>query len=82
MCIDSNMAYSQVNACMQVVEAGLGFLPFTELTVMTPTGSPYVGVDFAKRLCGVSIIRSGESMENALRACCKGIKIGKILVHR
>jgi uracil phosphoribosyltransferase len=25
---------------------------------------------------------SGESMENALRACCKGIKIGKILIHR
>lgn len=24
---------------------------------------------------------SGESMENALRACCKGIKIGKILIH-
>ncbi|KAJ8648120.1 hypothetical protein MRB53_001143 [Persea americana] len=23
----------------------------------------------------------GESMENALRACCKGIKIGKILIH-
>ena len=68
--------------CVQVVEAGLGFLPFTELTVTTPTGSQYCGVDFAKSLCGVSIIRSGESMENALRACCKGIKIGKILVHR
>ena len=67
---------------VQVVEAGLGFLPFTELTVSTPTGSQYCGVDFAKSLCGVSIIRSGESMENALRACCKGIKIGKILVHR
>ncbi|KAK9854764.1 hypothetical protein WJX84_001359 [Apatococcus fuscideae] len=65
-----------------VVEAGLGHLPFTEKTVTTPTGQQYVGVDFAKRLCGVSIIRSGESMENALRACCKGIKIGKILVHR
>ena len=48
----------------------------------TPTGATYVGVDFAKKLCGVSVIRSGESMENALRACCKGIKIGKILVHR
>ncbi|KAK3012811.1 hypothetical protein RJ639_010403 [Escallonia herrerae] len=24
---------------------------------------------------------NGESMENALRACCKGIKIGKILIH-
>ena len=65
-----------------VVEAGLGHLPFQEHTVITPTGHRYVGVDFAKKLCGVSIIRSGESMENALRACCKGIKIGKILVHR
>ncbi|XP_022843498.1 uridine kinase-like protein 1, chloroplastic isoform X4 [Olea europaea var. sylvestris] len=27
-------------------------------------------------------VRRGESMENALRACCKGIKIGKILIHR
>ena len=68
--------------CIQVVEAGLGHLPFTERSVITPTGSPYVGVDFAKKLCGVSIIRSGEAFENALRACCKGIKIGKILVYR
>jgi len=65
-----------------VVEAGLGFLPFAEKRVTTPTGAAYVGVDFAKKLCGVSVIRSGESMENALRACCKGIKIGKVLVHR
>lgn len=27
-------------------------------------------------------LSSGESMENALRACCKGIKIGKILIHK
>ncbi|XP_023523523.1 uridine kinase-like protein 3 isoform X1 [Cucurbita pepo subsp. pepo] len=65
-----------------VVEHGLGHLPFTEKQVTTPTGSVYSGVDFCKRLCGVSVIRSGESMENALRACCKGIKIGKILIHR
>ncbi|XP_059441279.1 uridine kinase-like protein 4 isoform X2 [Corylus avellana] len=65
-----------------VVEHGLGHLPFTEMQVITPTGSVYTGVDFCKRLCGVSVIRSGESMENALRACCKGIKIGKILIHR
>ena len=64
------------------MEHGLGHLPFTEKCVVTGTGHPYIGVDFAKKLCGVSIIRSGESMENALRACCKGIKIGKILVHR
>lgn len=65
-----------------VVEAGLGLLPFAEKTVATPTGHAYVGVDFARKLCGVSIIRSGESMEAALRTCCKGIKIGKILVVR
>ncbi|EFJ31180.1 hypothetical protein SELMODRAFT_440038 [Selaginella moellendorffii] len=65
-----------------VVEHGLGHLPFQEKQVITPTGSVYTGVDFCKKLCGVSIIRSGESMENALRACCKGIKIGKILIHR
>ncbi|KAG7036738.1 Uridine kinase-like protein 1, chloroplastic, partial [Cucurbita argyrosperma subsp. argyrosperma] len=65
-----------------VVEHGLGHLPFTEKQVVTPTASVYTGVDFCKKLCGVSIIRSGESMENALRACCKGIKIGKILIHR
>ena len=56
--------------------------PSRRSRVTTPTGATYVGVDFAKKLCGVSVIRSGESMENALRACCKGIKIGKILVHR
>ena len=65
-----------------VVEAGLGFLPFVDRTVTTPAGKPYAGVEFAKKLCGVSVIRSGESMENALRACCQGVKLGKILVHR
>ncbi|XP_042497120.1 uridine kinase-like protein 3 [Macadamia integrifolia] len=65
-----------------VVEHGLGYLPFTEKQITTPTGSIYTGVTFCRRLCGVSVIRSGESMENALRACCKGIKIGKILIHR
>ncbi|WOG96414.1 hypothetical protein DCAR_0415749 [Daucus carota subsp. sativus] len=64
-----------------VVEHGLGHLPFTEKQIKTPTGSIYTGVVFNKRLCGVSVVRSGESMENALRACCKGIKIGKILIH-
>jgi hypothetical protein len=33
-------------------------------------------------MLGCCCFNSGESMENALRACCKGIKIGKILIHR
>jgi uridine kinase len=45
-------------------------------------GHHYVGVDFTRGICGVSIIRSGEAMETALRECCQGVKVGKILVHR
>ena len=45
-------------------------------------GEPYTGVEFTRGICGVSIIRSGEAMENALRECCQGIKIGKVLVMR
>ena len=41
-----------------------------------------MGVEFARGICGVSVNRSGESMETALRECCQGIKLGKILVHR
>ncbi|KAI8023682.1 hypothetical protein LOK49_LG03G00690 [Camellia lanceoleosa] len=41
-----------------------------------------------RRLCALPafwvfcLFYPGESMENALRACCKGIKIEKILIHR
>lgn len=65
-----------------VVEHALGHLPFKNEIVHTPTGDVYNGVTFSKKICGVSIIRSGEAMENALRACCKGIKIGKLLIER
>eukprot|EP00450_Noctiluca_scintillans_P003306 CAMPEP_0194481594 /NCGR_PEP_ID=MMETSP0253-20130528/3940_1 /TAXON_ID=2966 /ORGANISM="Noctiluca scintillans" /LENGTH=426 /DNA_ID=CAMNT_0039321087 /DNA_START=192 /DNA_END=1472 /DNA_ORIENTATION=- len=65
-----------------VVETALGHLPFEETTVTTPVGENYDGVSFAPKLCGVSVIRSGEAMENALRTCCMGVKIGKILIHR
>jgi uracil phosphoribosyltransferase len=49
------------------IEEGLGFLPFAETTVITPTGSEFKGTRFVSKLCGVSIVRAGESMENALR---------------
>lgn len=65
-----------------VVEAGLGCLPFTEKIVHTPEGVEYAGVSFGNKICGVSVIRSGESMENALRACASRIKLGKILIAR
>jgi len=65
-----------------VIEEGLGFLPFEEKTVVTPTGDNYSGIAFTSKLCGVSIIRAGESMEDALREVCRDIRIGKILIQR
>jgi len=65
-----------------VIEEGLSFLPFAEETVITPTGSEYQGVRFTSKLCGVSIVRAGESMETALREVCRDIRIGKILIQR
>ncbi|KAK3264545.1 Uridine kinase-like protein 1, chloroplastic [Cymbomonas tetramitiformis] len=78
----SDFAFYSDRLIRLVVEHGLGNLPFKEKIVKTPSGGKYVGLDFCSGICGVSIIRSGEAMENALRACCKGVKIGKILIHR
>eukprot|EP01116_Phalansterium_solitarium_P024146 TRINITY_DN8756_c0_g1_i2.p1 TRINITY_DN8756_c0_g1~~TRINITY_DN8756_c0_g1_i2.p1 ORF type:complete len:241 (+),score=63.77 TRINITY_DN8756_c0_g1_i2:402-1124(+) len=65
-----------------LIEEGLGFLPFETATIRTPTGALYNGVTFTTKVCGVSIVRAGESMENALRAVCRDIRIGKILIQR
>jgi uracil phosphoribosyltransferase len=65
-----------------LIEEGLSFLPFNERTVITPTGAQYKGVEFATKICGVSIVRAGESMETGLRAVCKAVRIGKILIQR
>lgn len=35
-------------------------IQLTLLAAVDCAGYPYVGVDFARKLCGVSIIRSGE----------------------
>nr|XP_048337047.1 uridine/cytidine kinase UKL1, chloroplastic-like [Ziziphus jujuba var. spinosa] len=68
------------NVCRK--EAPLDVVKASPSDCMFQNRSVYTGVDFCKKLCGSSIVRSGESMESASRACCEGIKIGKILIHR
>jgi uracil phosphoribosyltransferase len=67
---------------LQVVEHALGLLPTTPVAIRTPTDATYAGSRVSAAVCGVSVIRSGEAMESALRSCWKGIDIGKILVQR
>ena len=50
-----------------LVEESLNVLPYSDLTVTTSAGCEYQGVKYIKKVCGVSIMRSGEAMEKGLR---------------
>lgn len=55
---------------------------FKDVTVETPQGVLYGGKRGAtNKICGVSILRAGETMEQAVRDVCKDIRIGKILIQ-
>ncbi|XP_008311766.1 uridine-cytidine kinase-like 1 [Cynoglossus semilaevis] len=65
-----------------LIEQALSFLPLKPLSVETPQGGVYHGRGLSgKRITGVSILRAGETMEQALRAVCKDIRLGKILIQ-
>lgn len=65
-----------------LVEEGLNHLPVEKRLVDTHTKEQYEGVSFKGKICGVSIVRAGESMEQGLRDCCRSVRIGKILIQR
>jgi len=59
-----------------------GLLPHEELTIDTPQKKFYKGKKFGgKGLCGVSILRAGETMEHALLQVTRDIRLGKILIQ-
>ncbi|XP_050538474.1 uridine-cytidine kinase-like 1 isoform X2 [Daktulosphaira vitifoliae] len=65
-----------------VIEFALSLLPFKDVTVDTPQCVPYSGKRCASdKICGVSILRAGETMEQAVCDVCKDIRIGKILIQ-
>ncbi|CAG0913796.1 unnamed protein product [Notodromas monacha] len=52
------------------------------VTVETAIGIPYKGKAMAtENICGVSIVRAGETMEQALTDVLKDVRIGKILIQ-
>jgi uracil phosphoribosyltransferase len=65
-----------------LVEKSLELLPIFDKSVDTPLGLPYEGVGFEGKICAVSIMRAGESMEKPVREVCKKIRVGKILIQR
>lgn len=66
----------------QLVEAAVELLPFEPHEVTTPVGRTYHGLRATERVCGVSIVRAGDSMENELRVVAPWMRLGKILIQR
>lgn len=65
-----------------VIEYALSLMPFKDVQVDTPQGLSYTGKRMSSnRICGVSILRAGETMEQAVSEVCKNIRIGKILIQ-
>ena len=63
-------------------EFAMSMLPFEDVTVETPQGYEYHGKRSAvKCLLGVSILRAGETLEPALCAVAKDVRLGKILIQ-
>ncbi|KAK3602594.1 hypothetical protein CHS0354_034318 [Potamilus streckersoni] len=63
-------------------EYAISMLPHKKVVVETSQGVSYEGKRLdAKKICGVSILRAGETMEQALCKVCKNISLGKILVQ-
>ncbi|CAL8135042.1 unnamed protein product [Orchesella dallaii] len=65
-----------------LIEYALSLLPFQDVVVDTPQNVLYKGKRAkVTKICGVSILRAGETMEQALNEVCKDIRIGKILIQ-
>ncbi|XP_065212106.1 uridine-cytidine kinase-like 1 [Planococcus citri] len=78
---DEFVFYSQ-RLMRLVIEYALSLLPFKDVTIDTPQGVPYRGKSCtADKICGVSILRAGETMEQAFCDVCKDTRIGKILIQ-
>lgn len=65
-----------------LVEEGLNQMPVEKTTILCYGDNKYEGARFLGKICGVSIVRAGESMEMGLRDCCRSVRIGKILIQR
>ncbi|KAL5606777.1 hypothetical protein BROUX41_003166 [Berkeleyomyces rouxiae] len=69
--------------CSQLMVSALDLVPAEKVTVISPIGTPYEGLKQTQKVCGVSILRAGASMESSLRGAYSGpLSFGKILIQR
>jgi uridine kinase len=61
--------------------SGLDELPYEEQVIKTPLDCTYKGLVQTPKICGISVVRAGATMEKGLRSVLKDIPIGKILIQ-
>ncbi|KAI0690169.1 uridine kinase family-domain-containing protein [Cytidiella melzeri] len=64
-----------------LVEKAMELLPHTTQEVVTPVEKSYAGMKLNAHLCGVSILRSGGSLERGLRRVVNNVAIGSLLIQ-
>lgn len=65
-----------------LTEFTLSLLDFRDVIVDSPQGVKYHGKRLdCNRICGVSLLRAGETMEQALCDVVKDVRLGKILIQ-
>ena len=75
-CARSDFVFHSSRLSRLLLEYSLEFMPWRERVVTTPTDAPYHGVELASPICGVSVIRGGECMQDSLRVVIKGCEVG------
>uniref|UniRef100_A0A7E4W6D1 Uridine kinase n=1 Tax=Panagrellus redivivus TaxID=6233 RepID=A0A7E4W6D1_PANRE len=64
-----------------LIEYAINFIPYEDAEVVMPNGKNYHGKRRSAEVCGVAVMRSGETFEKALRSVVKDCKVGKILIQ-
>ncbi|BGP49578.1 Uridine kinase [Rhodotorula kratochvilovae] len=67
-----------------VIEHALSLLPYQAKDIETRTGIAHTGAELAVapgHLCGVSILRSGASLEKGLRRVVQDVPVGSVLIQ-
>ena len=62
-----------------LAEEAISFLPHRTKPISTPTGHEIEGIELNCQPCVVSIVRAGDSLLEAVRACIPSIPVGKLI---
>ncbi|EEB09503.1 uracil phosphoribosyltransferase [Schizosaccharomyces japonicus yFS275] len=65
-----------------IASSALSHVRTTKKIVRTHSNETYTGIQFSQKVCCVSILRAGESMESAVRETYGPLPVGKLLIQR